>query len=192
MINQKNKTKSVCTFKVKIEYLRLWLKQLLLILCMLFSVLRPSKTSSLHKLMGILRTAVKDGFFCHFCFELLSCCVQADALQTPEKKIQLHSFNKSFIKNSQMSQTVTLHICRGIQTEVSLCDPEISGGNIRILKIFFNVAVPHQLPSRADLTSRNLKVAKPPRTDLQLSEAPRRRSGCSASPRQASLISFSL
>lgn len=72
-----------------------------------------------------------------------------------------------------------------------VCDPEISRGNIHI---FLNL-----LPSWADLPSRNLKVAKLPRSDPRLSEAPRGRSGCGtgrsgwrASPYEACLISFSL
>ncbi|KAL1277634.1 hypothetical protein QQF64_024307 [Cirrhinus molitorella] len=79
-----------------------------------------------------------------------------------------------------MSCDVALTV-RGIQTEVShVCvyDPEISGGNIHILEICFNITIPQQLPSHADLTSRNLKVAKLPRTDPELSEAPGGRSGC--------------
>lgn len=53
---------------------------------MLFSVLRPSKTFSLHKVMGILRSTVKDGFV-----ELLSCCVYVDALHTTGEEIKVHS-----------------------------------------------------------------------------------------------------
>lgn len=50
------KNENLCTFKVRIEYLRIQLKQTFLVdIFMLFSVLRPSKTFSLHKLMGILR-----------------------------------------------------------------------------------------------------------------------------------------
>lgn len=128
-----------------------------------------------------------------FCFELL-CCVYVGALQILRKKKKLNCIVWSWALWN-MNEGASLWLCPYGEVFrrkcLYVCDPEISRGNIHI---FLNL-----LPSWADLPSRNLKVAKLLRSDPQLSEAPRGRSGCRtgrsgwrASPYEACLISFSL